>query len=129
MAVCDEMHIVVSTRPVVENTPDVIDRLLQHFALDRTEVVIVGVPRHHDGRVTPIIETIERFVTELRVHTSIPVFEADEAFSTKEARLIMVATGVKKKKRQTKGVKDQVAAAVILRDVIEEVRSISPQNL
>ena len=41
----------------------------------------------------------------------------------------MVATGVKKKKRQTKGVKDQVAAAVILRDVIEEVRSISPRSL
>lgn len=129
MAVCDEMHIVVSTRAVVENTPDVIDRLLQQFASDRTEVVIVGVPRHHDGRITPIIETIERFVTELRIHTSLPVFEADEAFSTKEARSIMVATGVKKKKRQTKGVKDQVAAAVILRDVIEEVRSISPRSL
>ena len=129
MAVCDEMHIVVSTRPVVENSPDVIDRLLQQFVSDRTEVVIVGVPRHHDGRITPIIETIVRFVTELRIHTSIPVFEADEAFSTKEARSIMVATGVKKKKRQTKGVKDQVAAAVILRDVIEEVRSITPQGL
>ena len=129
MAVCDEMHIVVSTRAVVENTPDVIDRLLQQFASDRTEVGIVGVPRHHDGRITPIIETIERFVTELRIHTSLPVFEADEAFSTKEARSIMVATGVKKKKRQTKGVKDQVAAAVILRDVIEEVRSISPRSL
>ncbi|HLP27242.1 MAG TPA: Holliday junction resolvase RuvX [Candidatus Didemnitutus sp.] len=129
VAVCDEMHIVVSTRPVVDNTLGVMDRLVQQFALDRTEVVLVGVPRHHDDRTTPIIETIERFVTELRLHTSLPVFEVDEAFSTKEARSIMVATGVKKKKRQTKGVKDQMAAAVILRDAIQEVRSITPQNL
>ncbi|MCX6140243.1 MAG: Holliday junction resolvase RuvX [Candidatus Kapabacteria bacterium] len=129
VAVCDEMHIVVSTRPVIENTPDVLQKLVACFSADRTEVVIVGVPRHHDDRVTPIIETIERFVTELRLHTSLPVYEADEAFSTKEARSIMIATGVKKKKRQTKGVKDQMAAAVILRDVIDEVRSESPQQL
>ena len=108
MAVCDEMHIVVSTRAVVENTPDVIDRLLQQFASDRTEVVIVGVPRHHDGRITPVIDTIERFVTELRIHTSLPVFEADEAFSTKEARSIMVATGVKRRSVKRKGLRTKL---------------------
>lgn len=129
MAVCDEMHIVVSTRPIIENTSDVFQKLTDCFAADRTEAVIVGVPRHHDDRITPIIETIEKFVTELRIHTSLPVYEADEAFSTKEARSIMIATGVKRKKRQTKGVKDQLAAAVILRDVIDEVRSITPQSL
>lgn len=129
VAVCDSMHIVVSTRPVIDNTPDVLEKVVDCCTKDQIEVIIVGVPRHHDDRSTQIIERILEFVTQLRQHTSLPVFEADEAFSTKEARQIMIASGTKKKKRQTKGVKDQVAAAVILRDVIEEIRSNTPQQL
>ncbi len=124
VAVCDEMHIVVSTRPVIDNTPMAMDVLRDRLASDRIDVLIIGVPRHHDERITPIIEAIQQFIERVRQSVSLPVFEADEAFSTKEARSIMVASGVKKKKRQTKGVKDQMAAAVILRDVLEEVRSL-----
>lgn len=129
VAVCDEMHVVVSTRPIIDNTPDVLEKVLERCTADRIEAIIVGVPWHHDDRSTPIIERILEFVTELRLKASIPVIEADEAFSTKEARMIMVGNGTKKKKRQTKGVKDQVAAAVILRDVIEEIHSNTPQML
>jgi len=129
VAVCDSMHIVVSTRPIIDNTPDVLEKVVESCTKDQIEVIIVGVPRHHDDRSTQIIKRILEFVTQLRLHTSLPVFEADEAFSTKEARQIMIANGTKKKKRQTKGVKDQVAAAVILRDVIEEIRSNTPQQL
>lgn len=124
VAICDEMHVVVSTRPVIDNTPTVIEVLRDRLAADRIDVLIIGVPRHHDERITPIIEAIQHFIEHVRQSVALPVFEADEAFSTKEARSIMVASGVKKRKRQTKGVKDQVAAAVILRDVLEEVRSL-----
>lgn len=128
VAVCDEMHIVVSTRPVIENTPLAIDVLRERCVTDRIDVLIIGVPRLHDDRVTPIIEAIQQFIERVRQALPLPVFEADEAFSTKEARSIMVSSGVKKKKRQTKGVKDQMAAAVILRDVVEEVRSLPRQE-
>lgn len=124
VAVCDEMHIVISTRPVIENTPLAIDELRERCRVDRIDVLIIGVPRHHDERITPIIEAIQHFIERVRLALQLPVLEADEAFSTKEARSIMISSGVKKKKRQTKGVKDQMAAAVILRDVLEEVRSL-----
>lgn len=124
VAVCDEMHIVISTRPVIENTPLAIDELRERCRVDRIDVLIIGVPRHHDERITPIIEAIQHFIERVRLDLRLPVLEADEAFSTKEARSIMISSGVKKKKRQAKGVKDQMAAAVILRDVLEEVRSL-----
>lgn len=128
VAVCDEMHIVVSTRPIIENTPTAIEELQQRCATDRIDALIIGVPRLHDDRVTPIIEAIQQFIERVRQAVSLSVYEADEAFSTKEARSIMVSSGVKKKKRQTKGVKDQMAAAVILRDVLEEIRSLPTQE-
>ncbi len=123
VAVCDEMHIVVSSRPVIESDEHLVDHVLHQAATDRIEVIIVGVPEHHDGRITPIIEAIYAFIGNLSARANVPVVTADEAFSTRDARAIMVSSGMKKKKRQTKGVKDQVAAAVILQRVIDELSS------
>lgn len=120
VAVCDEMHIVVSSRPVLETNEKLIESVLQQAHRDRIEMIIVGVPLYHDGRITPIIQSILDFVQNLKVASDIPIVTADEAFSTRDARSIMISTGMKKKKRQTKGVKDQVAAAVILQRVLDE---------
>lgn len=128
VAVCDELHIVVSTRPVVDNTASLFDDLRAIIERERTQVLLVGVPRLHDERTSPIIQEIEQFIVRLRGAVTIPVFEIDEAFSTKEARQIMVRSGMKQKKRQTKGVKDQVAAAVMLASVLEEVRTLGPED-
>jgi putative Holliday junction resolvase len=114
------MHIVVSSRPILETNELLIHNVLQQAGNDRVDVIVVGVPVHHDERITPIIQSITEFITSLAASTSIPVFAVDEAFSTRDARAIMVASGMKKKKRQTKGVKDQVAAAVILQRVLDE---------
>jgi putative Holliday junction resolvase len=111
---------VVSTRPVVDNDERLWDVLLQRFRDDRIEVVLVGVPRKHDDTSSPIIESIERFITLLRQRTPLPVFDVDEAFSTQRARELMVVTGTSKKRRSAKGTKDQMAAAIILQDVIDE---------
>lgn len=122
VAVCDEMHIVVSTRPVIINDADVWQRLSERIASDRIDIVAVGVPRRVDEQNTEIIVEIERFIVELRQRTGLPVIEVDEAFSTQRAFDVMRSTGMRKKKRSTKGTKDQVAAAVILQELIDEIR-------
>lgn len=122
VAVCDEMHIVVSSRPVIATDEHLVERIIKQVELDRVQVLVVGVPEHHDGRMTPIIEKILAFVEVLRQRQPLPVFTFDEAFSTRDARSVMVASGMKRKKRQTKGVKDQVAAAVILQRVLDELQ-------
>jgi len=126
VAVCDELHIIVSTRPVIDNTPQVLDELHRRITTERTEALLIGVPRLHDDRSTPIIEAALTFISSVREHVSIPVFEVDEAFSTQEARQRMIRSGMKKKQRQQRGVKDQFAAAVILDGVLEELRSSQP---
>ncbi|KAB2895241.1 MAG: Holliday junction resolvase RuvX [Chlorobi bacterium] len=123
VAVCDEMHIVVSTRPVVVNNNDVFSALTQRFTEDRIDVVLVGMPYRLDDVKTEIMKSIEVFVEQLRQYITQPVYVVDEAYSTQRARHIMEESGMKQKKRRKKGTKDVVAAAVILRDFIEEYRS------
>jgi len=120
VAVCDEMHIVVSTRSAINNVPATVwDELLRRLHDDRINVVMVGVPWLDDGRKTLIIERIEVFVEELKQRTELPVYEIDESFSTKRAFDVMRASGMRKQQRQAKGKKDEVSAAVLLRDYIE----------
>lgn len=120
MAVCDEFHVTVNTRPIVENDSKMWDVLIGRLRTDRIDLVLVGVPHKLDGVVSPIVATILEFIVELRARITIPVVEVDESFSTSRAREIMVTTGMKKKRRATKGTKDALAAAVILRDFLEE---------
>ncbi|RPI68928.1 MAG: Holliday junction resolvase RuvX [Ignavibacteriae bacterium] len=122
VAVCDELHIVVSTRPVINNDATMWDVLLRRLADDRIDVVIVGVPRKLDDTSSPIIERILAFIAELKQRTVRPVFDVDEAFTTQRARELMISSGTSKKRRSAKGTKDQVAAAIILQDVIDESR-------
>ncbi len=122
VAVCDELHISVNTRPVVENNARLWDVLLKRLEEDRIDVVLVGVPRRVDGSTSPIIEQIQRFIAELRQRTVRPVIEVDESFSTQRARELMHVTGVRRKRRATKGTKDAMAAAIILKDFLDELR-------
>ena len=122
VAVCDEMHIVVSTRPIIKNDSKMWDVLLERLDDDRIDVVLVGVPRRHDDATTAIIEKIITFIKELQHRTVRPVIEVDEAFSTQRAKEIMLKGNVRKKRRAQKGTKDVFAAAVILQDVLEELR-------
>lgn len=120
VAVCDELHIVVSTRPVINNDASMWDVLMQRLNADRIDIVLVGVPRKHDDTTTPIIEKIEQFIAELRSRTDRPVYDVDEAFSTQRAHQHMRSVGTSKKRRSTKGTKDQIAAAIILQDTIND---------
>jgi len=122
VAVCDEMHLVVSTRPVIQNDENVWQMLKDRFASDRIDAVLVGVPRRHDDAETEIITKILNFINALREHISQPVYDVDEAFSTQKAQDMMRQIGTSKKRRSTKGTKDQMAAAIILQEVLEEIR-------
>lgn len=123
VAVCDELHIVVATRPVIVNDATVWTVIQEKVEADRIDILLVGVPRKIDDSSSPIIERIEAFIVELRRRLSIQIMETDEAFSTQRAHAIMRSTGVSKKRRQQKGTKDAFAAAVILKDFLQEIES------
>ena len=68
-----------------------------------------------------MIKEIICFIDELKQKITIPVYEFDENFSSKEAMLTMINIGKKKKQRATKTNIDKIAAAIILRNFLKEI--------
>lgn len=121
-AVCDELHITVSPRKFYDITDAKFwDNLLADLVAERVYAIIVGVPYRHDNVETEMIIEIKSFIEDVKTRTSLPVYEQDEAFSSKVAMTTMIGIGKKKKKRAQKGSADMVAAAVILRDFLHEL--------
>jgi len=121
LAVTDELHITISPREVLQaDVPELWDNIRKFIEQERLGALVVGIPIREDGTKTAIVRRIEKFILKLRTQITIPVIEYDESFSTQTAFQTMIAGGMKRKQRQQKGMKDKIAAAVILRDFIED---------
>jgi putative Holliday junction resolvase len=120
-AVCDELHIVVSPRRVFDFSSDTFwEEILGELTSEKIAALVVGVPYRLDEQETDVISEIFAFINDLKEKTGLEVFEFDESFSTVRSAETMLAIGKKKKKRAEKGNKDKIAAAIILRDFIQE---------
>lgn len=120
-AVTDELHITVSPRRVVDNTPGALDELAAMAAEERVAAVVLGLPLRKDGSDSDMAANVRAFGQELERRCGLPIFYHDERNSTNEAFEMMRQAGVKKMKRREEGRKDTVAAAVILRSFLAEV--------
>ncbi len=121
LAVCDQFHVTISPREVYDySSPDFWNKFTADLKSEELGAVIVGVPKRLDGEKTKIIVAIEKFIELLKKKTQLPVMEHDESFTSKRAVETMVTIGKKKNKRSKKGETDKVAAAIILRDFLNE---------
>jgi putative Holliday junction resolvase len=79
--------------------------------------VVVGLPRHMDGRLGPEAKAAEAFARALHEKTGLPVDTLDERWTSVEAERSLRAQGHTAKK--TKLHVDSVAASIILRTYLE----------
>jgi putative holliday junction resolvase len=120
IAVTDPMQMIASGLTMVE-THLLMSWLQEYCKKEEVERFVVGLPLHADGNATAMSEVIEVFVGKLmKQFPDKQVLTYEERNSSQEAMRIMIATGVKKKKRQEKGLTDKVAAGVILQHYMQE---------
>ena len=81
------------------------------------ERVVVGLPRHMDGRKGPEAEAAEQFAEALSGRAGVPVDTLDERWTSREAERILREQG--HDGRRTKRHVDEVAASIILRTYLE----------
>jgi putative pre-16S rRNA nuclease len=79
--------------------------------------LVVGLPLNMDGSEGPMAAEARAFGTWLSGATSLPVEYEDERLSTEEAEDFLRTAGLRPSDR--KKLRDSVAAAVILRSVLE----------
>ncbi len=83
--------------------------------------VVIGLPRHLDGREGPEAEAARAFAAALHEASGLPVETLDERWTTVEAERVLHAQGRKKKKQRA--VVDSVAASIILGTYLDLLRN------
>ena len=128
VATCDPSGIVVRTVGVVQATPR--ERALaelQRIAKDEEAVLfVVGLPLTLRGEHGPQAQRVMAFVDDLKAAIALPVEMRDERFTSVEAERIIEERGGKrrKSKQRRRGEVDEVAAALILQDYLQEQESL-----
>ena len=81
---------------------------------------IVGWPLTPQGNRTHATELVEEYVKKLRkIFPDTDIHMVDERYSSRDARQILVESGVPKKKRSEKGRVDEAVAAYLLQQFLE----------
>lgn len=83
-------------------------------------MIVVGIPLNMDGTVGEMALEARRFTRNLAAAVSVPIVERDERLSSVEAERTIQQLGLPKKKRQDKGLRDMIAAAILLEDYMRE---------
>lgn len=123
-AICDELHISVTPKLFFDSTRnDLYEIINNRCENDGVAALVVGIPLTHNDEDTQMSLLIKQFTKGLQQVLQIPVIEYDESFSTKEAWKTMAITGFSKRKKREKGQKDMIAAAIILRNFLEELKN------
>ncbi|MCX6147458.1 MAG: Holliday junction resolvase RuvX [Candidatus Kapabacteria bacterium] len=120
-ATSDELHITVAPKKVFDTDSinlyrDIASTLLH----DNVGYLVVGLPIRLDNYETELMIKIREFAEKVKDISNLEYFFQDESYSTISATQIQIASGTKKKKRSQKGAKDLIAAAIILKDFINE---------
>jgi putative holliday junction resolvase len=120
LAVTDKLQLIASALDTVP-TNNLLLFLRDYFSKEEVECVVVGEPKHMDNEPSESEQHIKGFVRAfIKQFPAIPVYRADERFTSKMAFRSMIDSGVKKKDRRDKGMVDQVSATIILQSFLEQ---------
>ena len=94
--------------------------LADYVSREPVERFVVGFPKQMNNELSENMRYVEAFVKHLkRTIPDIPVEYYDERFTSVLAHKAMLDGGLKKKKRQDKGLVDEISAVIILQSYLE----------
>ena len=83
--------------------------------------LVIGLPISLNGTEGQQAARIRAFIEALRAHVTLPITTCDERYTSAEAQRIMIEAGLRPEQRKAKI--DEVAASIILQDVLDARRS------
>ncbi len=119
IAVTDPLQIIATALTTVHPL-DIWDYLKTYLATEQVATFVVGKPLQMDGTDSESASHVLGFVRRLKKdYPQIPVVEVDERFTSKMASSAIAQSGMKKNKRQEKGLIDTVSATIILQTYMD----------
>ena len=122
LAVSDDLGITargLSSLSRVSESKD-IDAIGAYIRDLRIEAVVVGLPKNMDGTLGPSAEAAQAFAGALRARLDIPVHLWDERLTSLAAERTLVGAGIRRRERR--GIRDKVAAIMILQGFLDRQR-------
>ncbi len=106
----------INARPVTE----CLERIVRMVADYAVSELVVGLPLTLRGEVGPQARAVQQFARQLEERLGLPVHLFDERLTTAAADQLLREMGLKPEKRKQQI--DQVAAAIILQDFLDQQR-------
>ncbi|MGJ1445067.1 Holliday junction resolvase RuvX [Sphingobacterium spiritivorum] len=119
IAVTDPLQILANALTTV-HPDEIVDFLKNYLQTEQVETFVVGKPRQMDGSDSESASHVVGFIRLLKKQfPAIPVAEVDERFTSKMASAVIAQSGMKKGKRQQKGLIDTISATIILQSYMD----------
>ena len=119
LAVTDTLQLIATGLTTVPSG-ELVKYLSDYVSKETVDLFVVGLPKQMNNELSENMIQIEAFVKHLkRIIPTIPVVFSDERFTSVLAHRAMLEGGLKKKKRQDKGLVDEISAVIILQDYLE----------
>lgn len=118
VAATDELQIIASPVDTIE-TSKLMDFFEKYLFTENVSDLVVGLPLRFSGEVNDIEVEIQKFIQKFSLKfPNIKIHRENEMFTSKMASRAMFEGGMKKKKRQEKGMVDKVSAVIILQSFL-----------
>jgi putative Holliday junction resolvase len=121
LAVSDELRMLAHPLLTIESgSGENLARRIREIVTEKNvDCVVIGLPRHMSGALGKGAEEAQRFADKLRSLLNCEIVTWDERLSTVAAERALQAAG--KKTRETRGIRDQVAAQIILQSYLDRL--------
>lgn len=121
IAVTDESNIIATGLKTIDskNLMQELKELIDKFNIG---TIVLGEPKRLNAEDTHISENVRQLKIALSKNfPKVSIEMMDERFTSKIAFDAILASGISKKKRQDKGLVDEVSATIILQDYLGKI--------
>ncbi len=129
LAVTDYMQ-VIATKLTTVPAIDVFGFLKDYFSREEVDMMVVGNPKQLDNTPSQSAKAVMTFVDNLsKTFPEMDIYMIDERYTSKIASQRIAKSGLKKEKRQEKGLIDEVSAVLILQDFMQMYQTRGRNNI
>lgn len=119
IAVTDPLQIIATALTTIHPI-EIIQFIKDYLQKEEIETFVVGMPKQLDGSDSQSAMHVKGFTRSLRKNfPDIDTVTVDERFTSKMASAVIAQSGLKRAKRQEKGLIDTVSAVIILQSYME----------
>lgn len=121
IAVTDPLGLVPGSLDTLE-TLEVLTFLKKYCVSEQVSSMVVGLPIHLNGEESEMTVFVKNFIIELqREFPDIEINTIDERLSSVQAQKTLIQMGIKKSKRQDKGIYDKMSAIILLQSYMDKI--------